>query len=465
MIKKQHFITLFFLFLSSLVFSQEVSEIELEINQLFKKVYESGRDTEQAISYGKEILELSEKHNLSEFKIRAYLLLGSVNSRNRKFEESIGYYYKAKSLAKSTNNDEWFFKANQNIANLHLRTSYLDSALYYFNKSVVYSEKIQNNFQIANSRMGLANTYFRLNELDSALVNFKKSNAKIEGITDPRFKNQSGRLFGNNYLRIGEICFLKEDYDCAIKNAELSLAIADKYNIPHIYKTSYSLLGRTYSKLGNTDKAEEYFDLQLNLDVQKINPKDIIVTEPRNSKIISERNYALDKSIKKTVDKKKFYQSGLFISLLIVVLLFIGLLYYINQKRAIEKEFLVIQEELDTLKVQKEPAAKEQSFIKLKSNAIINVAEILYVKSDGHYVEYYLSNKERPEIDRNTLIDVTKELPSDTFVRMHRSYIVNIYKIKIINSTKLMLDNGVWLNLSRTYKQHLKDLLQKQVNY
>ena len=51
------------------------------------------------------------------------------------------------------------------------------------------------------------------------------------------------------------------------------------------------------------------------------------------------------------------------------------------------------------------------------------------------------------------------------FVRVHRSYIVNIYKIKIINSTKLMLDEGTWINLSRTYKKQLKELLKKEVNY
>ncbi|EAQ43238.1 LytTR family transcriptional regulator DNA-binding domain-containing protein [Polaribacter sp. MED152] len=465
MIKNKHFVLFILLFFSFVLRAQENSDVETKINQLFQKVYEAGKDTEKATGYGKEILELAEKHKLPEFQIRAYLLLGSVSSRNQKFEESIGYYYKAKSLAKRTGNEEWFFKSNQNIGNLHLRTSYLDSALYYFNKSVDYSEKIADNFQIATSRVGLANTFFRLNKLDSAMLNFERANVSINAIKDQRFKNQSGRLFGNNYIRMGEICFLKKDYECAINYAENSLEIAEKYNIPYIFKSSFSLLGRSYTKLGKTAKAEEYFDKQLNLDVRKIDPKRITVTEPRNSTVISERNFALDKTIKKTVEKRKFYQSGLFISLIIVIILLLGLIYYINKKRTIEKEFLVIQEELDLLKSNKEDVVKEQKFLKLKSNAIINVADILYVKSDGHYVEYYLVNKERPEIDRNTLTEVTKELPSDTFVRMHRSYIVNIYKIKIINSTKLMLDNGVWLNLSRTYKQHLKDLLQQQVNY
>lgn len=112
------------------------------------------------------------------------------------------------------------------------------------------------------------------------------------------------------------------------------------------------------------------------------------------------------------------------------------------------------------LKSNNDPTNNE--LIHLKSKAILNSREILYIKSDGHYVEYYLDSKSKPEIDRNSLNKVAVILPSDTFTRIHKSYIVNIHRIKIINSTKVMLDNGVWINLSRTYKQQLKDILHKE---
>ncbi|MFC5046213.1 LytR/AlgR family response regulator transcription factor [Aquimarina hainanensis] len=127
----------------------------------------------------------------------------------------------------------------------------------------------------------------------------------------------------------------------------------------------------------------------------------------------------------------------------------------------LKTEVGVLQEKLDTLKSQYNKNEKSQinELIHLKSKAVLNSIEILYIKSDGHYVEYYTEHKKNPEIDRNSLTEVLKQLPSSSFIRVHKSYIVNIYRIKIINSTKLMLDNGVWLNLSRTYKQQLKDIL------
>ena len=129
----------------------------------------------------------------------------------------------------------------------------------------------------------------------------------------------------------------------------------------------------------------------------------------------------------------------------------------------LEVEFQILQKELTIFKEQylnkKEPI--HNTVIHLKSNAILNSTDILYVKSDGHYVEYFLDTKTTPEIDRNSLNEVLKILPTSSFIRIHKSFIVNIHHIKIINSTKVMLDNGVWINLSRTYKQQLKDILHK----
>lgn len=138
-----------------------------------------------------------------------------------------------------------------------------------------------------------------------------------------------------------------------------------------------------------------------------------------------------------------------------------------NEKKQADKlvvEFEILQEELNTFKQKniKENAFKKGENITLKSKALLNTKDILYIKSDGHYVEYYLENRTNPEIDRNSLNKVAAILPSAVFIRIHKSYIVNIHRIKIINSTKVMLENGVWINLSRTYKQQLKDILHKE---
>jgi DNA-binding LytR/AlgR family response regulator len=124
----------------------------------------------------------------------------------------------------------------------------------------------------------------------------------------------------------------------------------------------------------------------------------------------------------------------------------------------------VLEEVKTTLASENEELHKalKTSTIQLKSKAVLNVNEILYVKSDGHYMDFYLEEKQNPEIDRSTVNSVLELLPTTNFIRVHKSFIVNVDKIKIINSNQLMLTNGTWVKLSRTYKQGLKDILNKK---
>ncbi len=100
--------------------------------------------------------------------------------------------------------------------------------------------------------------------------------------------------------------------------------------------------------------------------------------------------------------------------------------------------------------------------ITLKNNATLDTKDIIYIKSDGHYLEYYTTNKSKAEIDRNSLTKVLATLPPSQFVRIHKSYIVNIEHIEVVNTTSLTLVNGVSVNLSRTYKERFKEVLKME---
>ena len=105
---------------------------------------------------------------------------------------------------------------------------------------------------------------------------------------------------------------------------------------------------------------------------------------------------------------------------------------------------------------------KEGKIIILKSKATITAEDILIIKSDGHYLEYYIKNKPKPEIDRSTMAYAIENIGTKNFTMIHRSYIVNINEIKILNSTQLMMSSGVWLPLSRKHKMELRAMLNKK---
>lgn len=97
--------------------------------------------------------------------------------------------------------------------------------------------------------------------------------------------------------------------------------------------------------------------------------------------------------------------------------------------------------------------------IVLKNKLVIKTKDIFYIKSNGHYIEYYLKNPSRKEIERNSLTKGLTSLPKQ-FVRIHRSYIINIEHIKTLHAGKLMLSNDLWINISRTYKKSLNKLIK-----
>ena len=66
------------------------------------------------------------------------------------------------------------------------------------------------------------------------------------------------------------------------------------------------------------------------------------------------------------------------------------------------------------------------------------VSEFLYAKVDGNYIEFYLMDDKNEEIQRhikrNTLINVEEQLKDvPNIIRVHRSYLVNIYKIECVS--------------------------------
>ena len=63
--------------------------------------------------------------------------------------------------------------------------------------------------------------------------------------------------------------------------------------------------------------------------------------------------------------------------------------------------------------------------------------DILFLKSDNIYVEVHTQHENL--VERTSLAQLLEKLPASTFVRTHRSYAVNIEKVKSLNSDHLLI--------------------------
>jgi two-component system, LytTR family, response regulator LytT len=100
----------------------------------------------------------------------------------------------------------------------------------------------------------------------------------------------------------------------------------------------------------------------------------------------------------------------------------------------------------------------DQLFIKDGTqNIVITRSEVNYLHAEGKYVELYLTTGKKYLI-RNNFTEMMEQLKMDSLVQVHKSYIVNLQKIKAIKYDELLLDE-VAIPIGRSYKESLKERL------
>ncbi|HEY0048783.1 MAG TPA: LytTR family DNA-binding domain-containing protein [Pyrinomonadaceae bacterium] len=95
---------------------------------------------------------------------------------------------------------------------------------------------------------------------------------------------------------------------------------------------------------------------------------------------------------------------------------------------------------------------------------LVSTGEIDWINSAGHYLEIHAGRE--THLVRERLSQIEQKLDPEIFIRIHRSIIVNLDRIKslhpLFNGDHLIiLQNGQELNLSRTYHEKLMLLLSR----
>lgn len=83
----------------------------------------------------------------------------------------------------------------------------------------------------------------------------------------------------------------------------------------------------------------------------------------------------------------------------------------------------------------------------------LSFQEILYIESVGDYVKYITATKNYMAL--STLKSVEEKMEGNGFMKVHRSYIVNLHKIKDIQDNTLVIEGKV-IPISRSYQSEVK---------
>jgi two-component system, LytTR family, response regulator len=94
---------------------------------------------------------------------------------------------------------------------------------------------------------------------------------------------------------------------------------------------------------------------------------------------------------------------------------------------------------------------------------VFDVRELFHLRAVDNYVQIH--GAANAHLIRAKLSSVEKQLDGDTFVRIHRSYIVNIRHMREVDlatgegDATVLLTNGTRLPLTRTYRNHVVRLV------
>lgn len=92
----------------------------------------------------------------------------------------------------------------------------------------------------------------------------------------------------------------------------------------------------------------------------------------------------------------------------------------------------------------------ETIFVKSEGLMVnINLNDILFVESMGNYVTIHTSQKKHTVL--MTMKEIESKLPSTSFMRVHRKYIVNLREIEAIEDTLIIIKDNL-IPIGKSYK-------------
>ncbi len=126
--------------------------------------------------------------------------------------------------------------------------------------------------------------------------------------------------------------------------------------------------------------------------------------------------------------------------------------------KAINKYFAVRSQQ--DISLENENAFDENAFIYVKENKkIIKIylKEIHFIEGLNEYIRIHTDT--RRVVIKSSLHSMENKLPPEQFIRVHKSYIVSIPRIRAFNATTIELENAK-VRIGRNYKNQVFSALQ-----
>lgn len=120
------------------------------------------------------------------------------------------------------------------------------------------------------------------------------------------------------------------------------------------------------------------------------------------------------------------------------------------------------QEQLPELPAE-EGVCRDCLFVKSDYRVLrVPIDSIKYVESMSEYVRIYVDGNSKPIVSLLSMKKLEDSLPAESFMRVHRSFLVNLNKVKEVSKMRIVYDNDLYIPIGEMYKEKLFEYIEKR---
>ena len=91
----------------------------------------------------------------------------------------------------------------------------------------------------------------------------------------------------------------------------------------------------------------------------------------------------------------------------------------------------------------------------------VPINSIKYIESMSEYVRIFVEDSAKPIVSLLSMKKIEESLPACDFMRVHRSYLINLNKVKEVSKMRLVYDGGVNVPIGEMYKDAFFEYIDK----
>ena len=80
----------------------------------------------------------------------------------------------------------------------------------------------------------------------------------------------------------------------------------------------------------------------------------------------------------------------------------------------------------------------------------------------SEYVRIFVEDNPRPIVSLLSMKKIEESLPAADFMRVHRSYLINLNKVKEVSKMRIVYEGGIYVPIGEMYKDKFFEYVDKR---